>query len=99
MRSSGASGLVMRSYDGGAWCVVRVNLNRSTIPATFIPPRPEPYSRTCLVGRMGHKLGRSLEHGLSRALMQARPDFGSGPGFLQGNWPTTVSAILFSVYI
>jgi hypothetical protein len=31
--------------------------------------------------------------------MQAGLDFGSWPGFLQGNRPTTVSAILFSVFL
>jgi hypothetical protein len=95
--SSGASGSESRSCDRGVWCGVRVNPNHSTVPASFIPLCPKPYRCMGFAGCMGRRQGRSLERGLRRVLMRARPESCSGPGFkIQGNRPTTISSIFIS---
>jgi hypothetical protein len=81
------------------WSAVRVNPNSPTgRPALYTPPS-QTLTALGLTGCMGHRLCGSLERGLSRALMRVGPDSGSWPGFLQGNWPTTVSAFLFPILI
>jgi hypothetical protein len=77
--------------------VVGVNPNRSTVPAILYRPRPKPYCHTSLAGCMGRWLGRSFECGLSHTLMRVGPDCLSRTVFLQGNRPTTVSVVLFSI--